>query len=144
MATIEKRYNRDIVALDAKTPVTEAARVMADRRIGSVGVRQDGKIIGLVTERDIVYRALATGEVANSTVGDVMRGDLPAVSPQTEERECAEVMRRNFTRHLLVREGGEVKGVVSMLDVLQLMVDEKDWLINQLQQYIKGGRGIAW
>jgi len=144
MATIEKRYNRDIVALDAKTPVTEAARVMADRRIGSVGVRLEGKIVGLVTERDIVYRALATGELAKSTVGDVMRSDLPTVSPQTEERECAEVMRRNFTRHLLVKEGAEVRGVVSMLDVLQLMVDEKDWLINQLQQYIKGGRGVAW
>jgi len=144
MATIEKRYNRDIVALEFKTPVMEAARVMADRRIGSVGVRQDGKIVGLVTERDIVYRALATGEVGKASVGEVMRDDLPAVSPQTEERECAEVMRRNFTRHLLVKEGGEVQGVVSMLDVLQLMVDEKDWLINQLQQYIKGGRGIAW
>jgi len=144
MATIEKRYNRDIVTLDGKTPVADAARVMADRRIGSVGVRVDGKILGLVTERDIVYRALATGELATCTVQDVMRLDLPTVSPQTEERECAEVMRRNFTRHLLVKEGGEVKGVVSMLDVLQLMVDEKDWLINQLQQYIKGGRGIAW
>jgi len=144
MATIEKRYNRDIVALDAKTPVEEAARVMADRRIGSVGVRLEGRIVGIVTERDIVYRALATGNYAKTTVGEAMRSDLPAVSPQAEERECAEVMRRNFTRHLLVKEAGEVRGVVSMLDVLQLMVDEKDWLIHQLQQYIKGGRGIAW
>jgi CBS domain-containing protein len=144
MATIEKRFNRDIVALDASTPVTDAARVMADRRIGSVGVRRDGKVVGLLTERDVVFRALATGDAGKATVGDVMRADLPAVSPQTEDREVADVMRRNFTRHLLVKEGGAVVGVVSMLDVLQLMLDEKDWLTSQLQQYIKGGRGIAW
>lgn len=144
MATIEKRYNRDIVAVDADTPVAQAARIMSDRRIGSVGVRQNGRVVGIVTSRDIVYRAVATGELAKSTIGDVMRAELPSVTPQTEERECAEVMRRNFTRHLLVKEGGEPKGVVSMLDVLQLMIDEKDWLISQLQQYIKGSRGIAW
>jgi len=144
MATIEKRFNRDIVTLDDETPVAEAARVMADRRIGSIGVRRDGKIVGLVTERDIVYRALATGEIGKATVGEVFRTDLPTVSPQADDREVADVMRRNFTRHLLVKDGNDVKGVVSMLDVLQLMVDEKDWLIGQLQQYIKGGRGIAW
>ena len=97
----------------------------------------------MVAADTIRNRALATGEFAKCSVGDAMRSDLPTVSPQTEERECAEVMRRNFTRHLLVKEGGEVRGVVSMLDVLQLMVDEKEWLIGQLQQYIKGGR-IAW
>jgi CBS domain-containing protein len=144
MAIIEKRFNRDIVALDAATPVAEAARIMADRRIGSIGVRREGKIVGLATERDIVFRALATGDVARATVGDVVRSDVPSVSPTTEDREVADVMRRNFTRHLLVKEGNEVKGVVSMLDVLQLMLDEKDWLTSQLQQYIKGGRGIAW
>jgi CBS domain-containing protein len=144
MAIIEKRFNRDIVALDAATPVAEAARIMADRRIGSIGVRREGKIVGLATERDIVFRALATGDVGKATVGDVVRSDVPSVSPTTEDREVADVMRRNFTRHLLVKEGNEVKGVVSMLDVLQLMLDEKDWLTSQLQQYIKGGRGIAW
>jgi signal-transduction protein with cAMP-binding, CBS, and nucleotidyltransferase domain len=144
MAIIEKRYNRDIVALDASASVTEAARVMADRRIGSVGVRREGKIVGLVTERTLVFRAMATGEVSKATLGEIVRTDMPTVGPDTEDREVADVMRRNFTRHLLVKDGGAVVGVVSMLDVLQLMLDEKDWLTTQLQQYIKGGRGVAW
>jgi signal-transduction protein with cAMP-binding, CBS, and nucleotidyltransferase domain len=144
MAIIEKRYNRDIVALDASASVLEAARVMADRRIGSVGVRRDGKIVGLVTERDLVYRGLATGDAGKVTLGEIARVDLPSVAPDTEDREVADVMRRNFTRHALVKEKGAVIGVVSMLDVLQLMLDEKEWLMSQLQQYIKGGRGVAW
>jgi len=143
MAIIERRYNRDVVALDASASVTEAARVMADRRIGSVGVRRDGKVIGLVTERALVYLALATGEIGRMTVGEIVRPDMPTVSPDTEDREVADVMRRNFTRHLLVKDGGAVVGVVSMLDVLQLMLDEKDWLSTQLHQYVKGGRGWA-
>jgi signal-transduction protein with cAMP-binding, CBS, and nucleotidyltransferase domain len=53
-------------------------------------------------------------------------------------------MRRHFTRHLLVKDGPTFVGVISMLDVLQLMVDEKDWLTTQLKQYIKGARGVAW
>jgi len=143
MAIIERRYNRDVVALDASASVTEAARVMADRRIGSVGVRQDGKIVGLVTERTLVYRAVATGEVGKATLGEIVRTDVPTVSPDTEDREVADVMRRNFTRHLLVRDGTAVVGVVSMLDVLQLMLDEKDWISTQMKQYVKGGRGPA-
>ena len=143
MAIIERRYNRDVVALDASASVTAAARVMADRRIGSVGVRRDGKVIGLVTERALVYLALATGEIGRMTVGEIVRPDMPTVSPDTEDREVADVMRRNFTRHLLVKDGGAVVGVVSMLDVLQLMLDEKDWLSTQLHQYVKGGRGWA-
>jgi len=143
MAIIERRYNRDVVALDASASVTEAARVMADRRIGSVGVRRDGKVVGLVTERALVYLALATGEIGRMTVGEIVRPDMPTVSPDTEDREVADVMRRNFTRHLLVKDGGAVVGVVSMLDVLQLMLDEKDWLSTQLHQYVKGGRGWA-
>ena len=143
MAVIEKRYNRDIVALDVSASVTEAARVMADRRIGSVGVRRDGKVVGLVTERALVYLALATGEIGRMTVGEIVRPDMPTVSPDTEDREVADVMRRNFTRHPLVKDGGAVVGVVSMLDVLQLMLDEKDWLSTQLHQYVKGGRGWA-
>ncbi len=144
MAIIEKRFNRDIVALDVSATVADAARVMADRRIGSVGVRKDGKVVGLVTERDLVFRGLAVGDTSKITLGEIARTDLPFVKPDTEDREVAEVMRRHYTRHVLVKDGTSVVGVVSMLDVLQLMLDEKEWLMGQLNQYIKGGRGLSW
>ena len=54
MATIERHVTRDLIVLDSMTPCREAARLMADRKVGSVGVREGGKIIGLVTERDLV------------------------------------------------------------------------------------------
>jgi signal-transduction protein with cAMP-binding, CBS, and nucleotidyltransferase domain len=67
-----------------------------------------------------------------------MRTDLPTVSAGATERECADLMKQHYTRHLLVAEGGEVMGVISMRDVIQLMLDEKQYLIDQLQTYIDG------
>jgi signal-transduction protein with cAMP-binding, CBS, and nucleotidyltransferase domain len=138
MATIEKHVTRDVVAVDASTSCVEAARLMADRSIGSVAVRRAGKIAGLVTERDLVVRVLARGGSAAQPVGEAMRSDLPVVASEASERDVADLMKRHTTRHLLVQERGEVRGVISMRDVIQLMLDEKQFLIDQLQVYIDG------
>jgi signal-transduction protein with cAMP-binding, CBS, and nucleotidyltransferase domain len=65
--------------------------------------------------------------------------DLPRVGPDATETQCAALMKQHFTRHLLVEEQGQVVGVVSMRDIIQLMLDEKQYVIEQLQEYI--GRG---
>jgi CBS domain-containing protein len=67
-----------------------------------------------------------------------MRRDLPVLTPDTSEVECADKMRVHFTRHFLVSEKGEVVGIISMRDVIRLMLDEKQWLIDELQIYISG------
>ena len=56
MATIERHVTRDLIVLDSMTPCREAARLMSDRKVGSVAVREGGRVIGLVTERDLVSR----------------------------------------------------------------------------------------
>src|SRR4051812_34003335 len=138
MATIERHVTRDVIALDAVTPCREAARLMSDRNIGSVAVREAGKIIGLVTERDLVVRVLAQGDVGSMPIGEAMRTDLPRISPKTTEVECSDLMRDWSTRHLLVEDGGKVTGVISMRDVIRLMLEDKQFLIEQLQTYIDG------
>ena len=138
MASIDRHVTRNVVALDSMTPCREAARLMADRKVGSVAVREGGRIIGLVTERDLVGRVLARGDSGSMPIGEAMRTDLPAISCRASEGECANTMRDHFTRHLLVEDGGKVVGIVSMRDVIQLMLDEKQFLIEQLQTYIDG------
>ncbi len=138
MASIRKQTTRDVVALDANATIREAAKVMADRRIGSVAVRERGRLVGLVTERDLVIRVLARGGDAGQPIGEAMRRGLPRVPVEASESECAALMRDNQTRHLLVDDGGEVAGVVSMRDIIQLMLDEKQFLIEQLETYING------
>jgi signal-transduction protein with cAMP-binding, CBS, and nucleotidyltransferase domain len=135
MATIRKHVTREIATIDAAAPCREAARVMADQKIGSVGVAIDGRIIGLATERDLVVAVLAKGGDGSQPVRGAMR-QLPRVEPTATETECAELMKQHFTRHLLVEEMGEVIGVVSMRDIIQVMLDEKSFVIEQLHEYI--------
>jgi signal-transduction protein with cAMP-binding, CBS, and nucleotidyltransferase domain len=141
MPTIEKYIKRDVIALDASTSCQDAAHLMEARRIGSVGVRRDGKLIGLVTERDLVYGVMAKGESTQKTIAEVMRTDRPAVATTTTERDAAHLMQTHQTRHLLVKKDGEAIGVISMLDVLSLMLEDNRFLIEQLHTYIRGGRG---
>jgi CBS domain-containing protein len=138
MATIERHVTREVLGLDASASCLEAARLMAQKRIGAVAVREGGRIIGVVTERDLVYNVLASGAPCDHPIGSAMRRDLPFVSPTTSESECADLMRVHFTRHLLVGEKNAVVGIISMRDVIRLMVDEKQWLIDELQIYISG------
>ncbi len=138
MASIRKHVTRDVVALEAGAPIRDAARVMAEKKIGSVAVREDGVIVGLVTERDLVVSVLARAGTANQPIREAMRPGLPRVQGDASEAECASIMRDHATRHLLVEERGQVVGVVSMRDIIQLMLDEKQFLIEQLHTYIEG------
>jgi len=141
MATIEKHVTRDLAVLDGSTPCSEAARLMASERIGSVAVRQGGRVVGLVTERDLVTRVLAQDAPGDLPISAAMRADLPTVPAHLTDVACLALMRDNQTRHLLVGEGAEVQGIVSMRDLIQLMLDEKEWLIGQLQTFIEGHDG---
>ncbi len=138
MAAIGTHVTRDMAVLDAGAPIHEAARLMAERRIGSVGVREGGRIVGLVTERDLVIRVLASGGSAEQPIREAMRQGIPRVTPDATEAAVVELMRDHATRHLLVEEAGRVVGVVSMRDIIQLMVDEKQYVIEQLETYIHG------
>jgi CBS domain-containing protein len=138
MASIRKHVTREVVSLDSASPIRDAARLMADRQIGSVGVKEDGKLVGLVTERDLVVSVLARAGNANAPIREAMRGGIPRVKADATEVECAAVMRDHTTRHLLVEDRGQIVGVVSMRDIIQLMLDEKQFVIEQLQTYIEG------
>lgn len=130
--------SQELVSLEGSTPVRDAARLMAERRIGSVAVRERGRLVGLVTDRDLTVTVLARGGSADQPMRDAMRPGIPRVDPDATEADCAELMRRFATHHLLVEERGEVVGVVSMSDLTQLMLDEQRYVIEQLATYING------
>src|SRR5947199_3459238 len=104
MATIERHVTKQIVAMDAITPCREAAKVMRDKKIGAIAVREGGRVVGIVTERDMVARVLALGDNGAMPIGEAMRTDLPRIPPQASEIETSELMRTHYTRHLLVED----------------------------------------
>src|SRR5512138_1239724 len=138
MAAIRKQVTRDVVTIGASEPMRAAAQLMEERKIGSVAVRDGPRILGLVTERDLMRTVCVLGVDPGRPVREAMRASIPRVSGSATESETAEVMRDHTTRHLLVEENGDVVGVISMRDIIQLMIDEKEHLIDQLQTYIEG------
>jgi signal-transduction protein with cAMP-binding, CBS, and nucleotidyltransferase domain len=141
MPTIEKLVVRNVVSLDEKTTCKDAACLMAQRRIGAVGVTRGGALVGLVTDRDLVFNVLARERPGTLTLGEVMHPDAPSVAPSATERDCAHAMQMHSTRHLLVKEGGVPVGLITMLDVLSLMLEDNRWLIEQLNAHIRRSRG---
>jgi CBS domain-containing protein len=138
MASIEKFVVRQVIGLEATAPCQEAASLMAQHRIGAVAVHQGKRVVGLVTERDLATRVMARGLGGNTPIGEAMRRDLPSIPDTLTEVECANRMKEHVTRHLLVEHDGQTVGIISMRDVIQMMLEDKQFLIEQMQGYIQG------
>lgn len=138
MGGIQGHFTRKLVALDVARSCREAAELMHQHKVGAIAITQNGETIGLISERDLVLSVVRAGGAADTSLGEVIRRDGPSVGPSASERECAELMRANHCRHLLVVDGGRVVGLVSMRDVIALMLDEKEFVIQSLEGYIRG------
>ncbi|WP_017586817.1 CBS domain-containing protein [Nocardiopsis ganjiahuensis] len=100
------------------TTLTEVARVMRDAAVGDVVVTEEGRLKGLITDRDIVVRCLAdNGDPDTVRAGDVCSTELVTVPPQSSVKDAVHAMRSATVRRLPVVEGEEVVGVVTMGDL---------------------------
>ena len=106
------------IALPATSLVVDAARAMRDADIGDVIVIEDGRICGIVTDRDITVRGVAEGrDIARLKLADVCSRVLTTVSPKDSVDDAVRLMRENAIRRLPVVEGGKPVGVVSLGDL---------------------------
>ena len=106
------------VTLDSQTPVMRAAQAMRENDIGDVVVRHDGKLCGIVTDRDIVVRVLAAGKDPHSTKLDtVCSHDMLTISPDHDTVDAIRLMRERAIRRLPVVENNNVLGIVSLGDL---------------------------
>ena len=116
--TVEQIMTHDPRTVDASDPVVEAARQMRDGDVGDVIVTQDGQVTGIVTDRDIVVRAVADGRAPDSTpVSEVATSDLQALEPSQSVDEAVQAMREHDIRRLPVVDGGRPVGIVSLGDM---------------------------
>lgn len=100
------------------TPVVEAAKVMAREDVGSIPVVDGGRLVGVVTDRDLVVRVLAEGrDPENTTVGDVASSDVATVSPDESLDQALTLLALHQVRRLPVVEGDQLVGIVAQADV---------------------------
>jgi CBS domain-containing protein len=132
---------RDVMTPNPRTvtpddSIESAARIMRDEDTGAVPVVQNGRPIGMVTDRDIVIRAVADGG-ANRTVREVVTERLVSVSPETSTREAAELMSAHQIRRLPVVENDRLVGIVSLGDLA--VKEAKDRRVGDTLQSISEG-----
>ncbi len=117
-ATIREVMTKDPVCMPADTSVCDAARMMRDRDIGDVILVDGDRIAGIVTDRDIVVRAVAEGRDFNtSTIGEIASRDLTTVSPDDGFNDAVQLMRQRDIRRLPVVENGKPVGIVTLGDL---------------------------
>ncbi len=138
---------REVYHVRVEHTVREAARYMSDRRVGAVAVLLGDRLSGVLSERDIMSRVVARGLDPDSVkVGDVMTRDLVVADVSDSNEDGVRKMKQAGCRHLPVIQGDRFLGMVSLRDLLQVDLSEKDEeirLLNAYIHYVPPGSGRA-
>jgi CBS domain-containing protein len=129
---------QDTYRADADQFAFDVAQAMVDRNIGAVPVLRDGILIGIFSERDLMRRVVVEGRDCRTTrVEEVMTEDPLTVSPDESLENCMLLMRRHGFRHLPVCDGKQLRGIVSLRDILLHDLSEKDHEVRMMRAYIQ-------
>jgi CBS domain-containing protein len=136
---LQRRGEQELITVTPETLVYDAIKLMADHDIGALLVMEGPQLVGIITERDYLTKLILKGRASNETaVGDVMTRRVLYVEPSHTVEQCMALMTERRVRHLPVIEGGKTVGIVSMRDVVANLIAEKEFMIEQLEQYIYG------
>lgn len=117
--------DRRVYSVEATRTVLEAARYMMEHNVGAVPVLRSGELAGILSERDIMNRVVAVGRTPGTTaVSEVMTANPRAVPIDETIEECLFIMREFGFRHLPIVDGKELKGLVSLRDILMRQAAE--------------------
>jgi CBS domain-containing protein len=129
--------NQVTISAEVHQTVLEVARLMTEHHIGAVPVLEGGQMVGIFSERDLMNRVVVGGkDPARTPVGQVMTDDPLTVTPDDALETCMTLMKRHGFRHLPVCVGRDLKGVVSLRDILLHDLDEKDDEVRMMRAYL--------
>ena len=137
VADILLRKGSRITSVSPQSSVLDALRIMADQNIGSVMVMEDGKYIGLMTERDYSRKIALLGKSSTDTkVAAIMSINLPRVTPADSVDYCMQLMSDKNIRYIPVFENEVIIGIVSIHDVVKETILSQEETITQLKDYL--------
>jgi CBS domain-containing protein len=121
------------------TSVYHALEEMAQHGIGSLVVVENGRPVGLISEREYSLKVALKGRSSRDTqVRDIMTRRVAVVTPTQTVEECMALMTEKRVRHLPVIEDGKLVGLVSIGDLVKAIISEQQFIIKQLEHYITG------
>jgi CBS domain-containing protein len=129
----------DVLTVTPETSVHDAIEKMEEISAGTAVVMDDGQLVGIVAERDVIRKVvLEDRHLRDIPVKEIMSTELTTVTPDTSLDDCMELITEKRIRHLPVLSEGALVGIVSIGDIVKYLVFEKDFKIKNLETYISG------
>ena len=142
MKTIKQVLDKKGFQIHSVAPeasVYEALQKMAQEGIGALAVLDDGGLVGIVSERDYARKVILTGRDSRDTpVRDIMTENVICVSSELRVDASMSIMTEKCVRHLVIRDDGNINGLISIGDVVKAIIDDQQFTIEQLEHYISG------
>lgn len=134
-----KRKGDVVRSVRGNHSVFEAVHQFIEHNVGAVLVMDGAKLIGIVSERDVARNVvLETKTERETAVSEIMSKDVVRVGPETSVEECMALMTNKRVRHLAVMEESRVIGIISIGDLVNSLLSQKQFVIDQLEGYITG------
>lgn len=142
MTTIQQvldKKGHEVLSVSPDNSVFDAIKKMADRDVGSVVVIDDGKPVGIFTERHYARKVFLEGRASPTTrVGDIMETRVACARPEQTVEECMAVMTEKRVRHLPVLHHKKLVGLISIGDLVKSKIADQEFTIEQLVDYVRG------
>lgn len=137
--TVRDTMTTQPASVERSRPVTEAARLMRDQNVGSLPVVEEGRLIGMITDRDIVVRLVSEGgDLGSATVGDAFSDQPVTVEPDQDLDQALTLMARYQVRRLPVTDGDRLVGILAQADVA---LEEKEKAVGEVVHAISEPSG---
>ncbi len=139
---ILQNKGKDVWSIHPDASVYEALQLMAKKEIGALLVMLDEIIVGIMSERDYARKVILKGKFSKEiTVKEIMSTKVIYVNTTLSAEECMALMINKRIRHLPVIDNGRLVGIISIGDVVKAVIEDKEFLIDQLVHYITGTPG---
>ena len=135
------KKGHEVFSVGLDETVYDSIKKMADKNVGSLVVMEGDKLVGIMTERHYARNVFLKGRSSPTTpVRDIMETNVVFVRPDQSVEECMAIMTEKAVRHLPVIDQGNVVGIISIGDLVKDMISDQTFVIEQLVQFIHGGR----
>jgi CBS domain-containing protein len=129
----------EVYTISPDATVYEALNLMAEKNVGALVILEGETLAGLISERDYARKVILKGKFSKDTpVHEIMSREPVIVTMDDDLEQCMELMTDKRVRHLPVMEEDRLIGIISIGDVVKGIIDHKEFIIQQLEKYIKG------